>query len=61
MTLSYVAKGSDAQHEIRVPFDPPLLGYEEVKPRLLAMKTDAEEALGLVSRRELLYPTLTRK
>ncbi|KDQ08427.1 hypothetical protein BOTBODRAFT_37990 [Botryobasidium botryosum FD-172 SS1] len=49
MTLSYIAKGSDSQNEIRIPFDPPLLGYEEVKPRLLAMKTDAEEALGLTS------------
>jgi len=49
MTLLYVAKGSDSQNQIRVPFDPPLLGYEEVKPRLMAMKVDAEEALGLTS------------
>jgi hypothetical protein len=33
---------------VRVEFDPPLLGYEEVKPRLLGMKVDADEALGTV-------------
>lgn len=49
MTLSYVTKGSNSLSEIKIPFDPPLLGYEEVKPRLLAMKVDAEEALGIVS------------
>jgi hypothetical protein len=32
-----------------VPFDPPLAGYEEVKPRLLGMKVDAEQALGMVN------------
>jgi hypothetical protein len=31
-----------------VEFDPPLLGYEEVKPRLLGMKVDADSALGTV-------------
>ena len=33
---------------VRVEFDPPLLGYEEVKPRLLGMKAEADEALGTV-------------
>jgi len=33
---------------VRVEFDPPLVGYEEVKPRLLGMKVDADEALGTV-------------
>jgi hypothetical protein len=33
---------------VRVEFDPPLLGYEEVKPRLLGMKADADEQLGTV-------------
>jgi hypothetical protein len=33
---------------VRVEFDPPLLGYEEVKPRLLGMKVDADESLGTV-------------
>lgn len=33
---------------MHIGFDPPLLGYEEVKPRLLGMKADADEALGVV-------------
>ncbi|KZT30087.1 hypothetical protein NEOLEDRAFT_1083817 [Neolentinus lepideus HHB14362 ss-1] len=49
MTLTYKSKQSGEQeHEVRVPFDPPLAGYEEVKPRLLGMKVDAEEALGMM-------------
>lgn len=32
----------------RIPFDPPLAGYEEVRPRLVAMKADAEEKVGMV-------------
>ncbi|EED77867.1 predicted protein [Postia placenta Mad-698-R] len=47
MTLSYKVKGGGAGKQVRVPFDPPLAGYEEVKPRLLSMKVDAEEALGM--------------
>ncbi|EJD00288.1 uncharacterized protein FOMMEDRAFT_91170 [Fomitiporia mediterranea MF3/22] len=35
------------EKEVRVPFDPPLSGYEEVKPRLLSMTADAQEALGM--------------
>ncbi|KDQ52499.1 hypothetical protein JAAARDRAFT_138539 [Jaapia argillacea MUCL 33604] len=59
MTLSYTtssAKGKSKDNEltVTVPFDPPLAGYEEVKPRLLAMKVDAEEALGMSK-----SPTLT--
>ncbi|CDO76844.1 hypothetical protein BN946_scf185033.g41 [Trametes cinnabarina] len=34
--------------DVRIVFDPPLSGYEEVKPRLLSMKADAEEELGMV-------------
>lgn len=48
MTLTYTAKSGGAEKEVRVQFDPPLLGYEEVKPRLISMKVDAEEALGMV-------------
>ena len=33
---------------MRVEFDPPLLGYEEVKPRLLGMKVYVDSALGTV-------------
>lgn len=32
-----------------VPINPPLAGYEEVKPRLLEMKAEAQEGLGMVS------------
>lgn len=46
MSLTYTT--SSGKQDIRVPFDPPLAGYEEVKPRLLGMKVDAEEALGMV-------------
>ncbi|KAH9847773.1 hypothetical protein C2E23DRAFT_863142 [Lenzites betulinus] len=47
MNLTYQTKGG-ATKEVRVLFDPPLAGYEEVKPRLLGMKADAEEELGMV-------------
>ena len=48
MNMQYLTRGSDVKHLVRIPFDPPLLGYEEVKPRLMSMKVDAEEALGMV-------------
>lgn len=51
MDLEYNMKGalkSSKPQVVRVEFDPPLLGYEEVKPRLLGMKVDADEALGTV-------------
>jgi hypothetical protein len=51
MDLEYKMKGSPASIKpqvVRVEFDPALLGYEEVKPRLLGMKADADEALGTV-------------
>ncbi|KAG8855410.1 hypothetical protein FRB96_007068 [Tulasnella sp. 330] len=54
MHLSYTVKGSDVKNTTRVPFDPPLLGYEEVKPRLMAMKVDAEVDLGMAKN-----PTIT--
>jgi len=47
MNMQYLTRGSDVKHLVRIPFDPPLLGYEEVKPRLMSMKVDAEEALGM--------------
>lgn len=47
MSLSSVAKRTDVK-QVTVPFEPPLSGYDEVKPRLLGMKLDAEEALGMV-------------
>ncbi|TFK51225.1 hypothetical protein OE88DRAFT_1630174 [Heliocybe sulcata] len=42
------SKTGEQKHEVRARFDPPLAGYEEVKPRLMAMKADAEEALGMM-------------
>lgn len=48
MNLSYSLK-SGGVGSVHVKFDPPLAGYDDVKPRLLAMKADAQEALGMVS------------
>jgi hypothetical protein len=47
-TLLKSSTGAGKPQVVRVEFDPPLLGYEEVKPRLLGMKVDADEALGTV-------------
>lgn len=49
MTLAYKVKdGGNDKKEVRIQFDPPLAGYEEVKPRLLSMTADAQESLGMV-------------
>ena len=48
MDLTYQLKGNGESRAVRIPFDPPLAGYEEVKPRLMNMKGEAEEALGMV-------------
>lgn len=48
MTLTYSVKGSKEKKAVRVTFKPPLSGYEEVKPRLLGMKAEAQEGLGMV-------------
>ncbi|KAG9032599.1 hypothetical protein FRB95_001185 [Tulasnella sp. JGI-2019a] len=47
MHLSYTVKGSDVKSTVRVPFDPPLLRFDEVKPRLMSMKVEAEVNLGM--------------
>ena len=47
MTLTCKLKDGSSK-VVRIVLDPPLLGYEEVKPRLLAMKVDAQEGLGMV-------------
>ena len=60
MTLTYQTKGSTETKEVRVEFDPPLLGYEEVKPRLMNMKGEAEEALGMV-RPPLSFPDFAQR
>ena len=49
MSLEYKLKDKgEEKRSVRVHFDPPLSGYEEVKPRLLAMTADAQESLGMV-------------
>lgn len=50
MTLSYIpgkTKTGDRK-QVVVAFKPPLSGYNEVKGRMLGMKADAQEALGMV-------------
>ncbi|KAF9788013.1 hypothetical protein BJ322DRAFT_598243 [Thelephora terrestris] len=49
MNISYKTPSSGAGNiPIRIEFEPPLSGYQDVKPRLLSMKAHAEEALGMV-------------
>ncbi|KAF9444321.1 hypothetical protein P691DRAFT_807540 [Macrolepiota fuliginosa MF-IS2] len=47
MTLACVLKGG-AKKEVYIPIEPPLKGYEDVKPRLLEMKALAQEGLGMI-------------
>ncbi|KAI6114695.1 hypothetical protein EDD17DRAFT_1614627 [Pisolithus thermaeus] len=47
MTIKYKLK-SGADGQVVVSFQPPLAGYDEVKPRLLSMKVDAQESLGMI-------------
>ncbi|KAI6043516.1 hypothetical protein EDC04DRAFT_2866325 [Pisolithus marmoratus] len=47
MTLRYKLKGG-GDGQVVVSFQPPLSGYDEVKPRLLSMKADAQESLGMI-------------
>jgi hypothetical protein len=47
MTLTCTLKDSQKKVVV-VPIQPPLSGYEEVKPRLLEMKAFAQEGLGMV-------------
>jgi hypothetical protein len=47
MTLTCRLK-SGTEKVVRVPFEPPLSGYDDVKPRLLAMRAEAQEKLGMV-------------
>jgi hypothetical protein len=48
MTLTCKFK-SGSTREVLVPFEPPLVKYDELKPRMLEMKAIAEEQLGTVS------------
>lgn len=48
MTLTCKFK-SGPTREVLVPFEPPLVKYDELKPRMLKMKAIAEEQFGMVS------------
>ncbi|KAF5345042.1 hypothetical protein D9758_010429 [Tetrapyrgos nigripes] len=39
---------SGQKKEVRVPIEPPLKSYDDVKPRLLEMKAIAQEGLGMI-------------
>jgi len=47
MTLTCTFKGGEKK-EVKVPIEPPLSGYDDVKPRLLEMKALAQEGLGMI-------------
>ncbi|KAJ3511060.1 hypothetical protein NLJ89_g4318 [Agrocybe chaxingu] len=47
MTLTCAMKGGE-KRVVRVPIEPPLKGYDDVKPRLLEMKAFAQEGLGMI-------------
>ncbi|KAF8603330.1 hypothetical protein BDV93DRAFT_493615 [Ceratobasidium sp. AG-I] len=48
MTLDYVVGGKTKTS--RIDIDPPIETYDEVKPRLIAMREDALEGVGMISR-----------
>jgi hypothetical protein len=54
MNLSYKLTNGDVS-SVYVKFDPPLASYDQVKPRLLAMKADAQEGLGMVRLESLTF------
>ncbi|KAF9065933.1 hypothetical protein BDP27DRAFT_1228302 [Rhodocollybia butyracea] len=47
MTLGCKMKDGKTK-EVRVPIEPPMTGYDDVKPRLLEMKAIAQEGLGMI-------------
>ncbi|TFK38389.1 hypothetical protein BDQ12DRAFT_630849 [Crucibulum laeve] len=47
MTLTCTLK-DNTKKVVRVPIEPPLAGYDDVKPRLLEMKAHAQEGLGMI-------------
>ncbi|KAJ3770136.1 hypothetical protein FB446DRAFT_745193 [Lentinula raphanica] len=47
MTLTCKFKNGSSK-DVRVAIDPPLSGYDDVKPRLLEMKAIAQEGLGMI-------------
>lgn len=56
MNIQYNTKDSpNRPQNVHIEFDPPLLGYDEVKPRLLGMKADADEVLGIVREQNFIF------
>ncbi|KAJ3821843.1 hypothetical protein EV361DRAFT_919982 [Lentinula raphanica] len=47
MTLACKLKNGSSK-DVRVAIEPPLSGYDDVKPRLLEMKAIAQEGLGMI-------------
>ncbi|KAJ3570705.1 hypothetical protein NP233_g4231 [Leucocoprinus birnbaumii] len=47
MMLTCTLKNGNKK-EVYIPIEPPLRGYEDVKPRLLEMKAFAQEGLGMI-------------
>lgn len=47
MTLGCTLKSGEKK-EVRIALNPPLSGYDDVKPRLLEMKAISQENLGMV-------------
>ncbi|KAF9048232.1 hypothetical protein BDZ89DRAFT_1057812 [Hymenopellis radicata] len=63
LTLTCTFKNGNRK-QVRVVLDPPFAGYEDVKPRLLEMKTRALEGLGMVKSpvvNTFRFPTLVFK
>lgn len=59
MTLTCTLK-TGSKKEVYIPIDPPLRGYEDVKPRLLEMKALAQEGLGMIKAPRITTFPLTR-
>ncbi|KAH8813830.1 hypothetical protein DL96DRAFT_1821064 [Flagelloscypha sp. PMI_526] len=47
MTLKLTLPGEKTK-DVVIPIEPPLKGYDDVKPRLLEMKAIAQESLGMI-------------
>jgi len=52
ITLSCELKSGERK-QVRIAIQPPLKGYDDVKPRLLEMKAIAQEKLGMVSEEDV--------
>ncbi|KAF5347811.1 hypothetical protein D9756_010290 [Leucocoprinus leucothites] len=59
MTLTCTLKNC-SKKEVYIPIEPPLRGYEDVKPRLLEMKALAQEGLGMIKAPQITTFEVTR-